>query len=112
MKDPDFADPVFQAQMAALGRQYRDGLPLRHAALAEAWSQCADDGEEAAWLRLREVAHKLSGSAASYGFDAMGAAARDLDRLLSGRPPCRRRATAEPAVARVRSALDAVIGAD
>lgn len=112
MKDPDFADPAFQAEMAALGRHYRNGLPARRAALTAAWRGCADGGSEAAWLSLRDVAHKLSGSASSYGFDAMGVAARELDRLLSGRPPCRQRARAEAAVARVRDLLDAAIAAD
>lgn len=105
--DADFSDATFQAQMAALRRQYVTGLVARSTALADAWRTCSDGGGEAAWLTLRDVAHKLSGSASSYGFESLGAAARELDGLLSGRPPCRVRATAEAAVMRVRSLLDA-----
>lgn len=105
--DADFSDATFQAQMAALRRQYVTGLVARSAALADAWRACSDDGGETAWLTLRDVAHKLSGSASSYGFESLGAAARELDGLLSGHPPCRVRAAAEAAVVRVRTLLDA-----
>lgn len=111
MKDPDFSDPGFQAQMAALRRQFRTGLAGRRTALADAWARCGDGSGEAAWLQLRDVAHKLSGSAPSYGFEAIGVAARDLDGLLSGRPPCRQRALAEVAVMRLQAVLDAAVAA-
>ncbi|MGH8155476.1 MAG: Hpt domain-containing protein [Rhodanobacteraceae bacterium] len=107
--DADFSDATFQAQMAALRRQYVAGLAVRSAALADAWRACSDGGGEAAWLALRDVAHRLSGSASSYGFVSLGAAARELDGLLSGHPPCRVRAAAEAAVTRVRTLLDAAM---
>ena len=66
-----------------------------------------DGGDEAPWLRLRDVAHRLSGSAPCYGLDAVGDAARELDRLLSGRAPCRERALAMIAVTSLTSVLDA-----
>lgn len=111
MKDPDFADPGFQAQMAALRRQFQAGLPARRTALVDAWAGCADGTDGPAWLQLRDVAHKLSGSAPSYGFEAIGIAARDLDGLLSGRPPCRQRALAEVAVMHLQALLDAAVAA-
>lgn len=108
-KDVDFTDPAFLAQIEALRRHYLQGMPGRRAALADAWQGCLDGGDEAAWLGLRDVAHKLAGSASYYGLDALGKAARDLDKLLSGRSPCRERALAEPAVARLSALLDAAI---
>jgi hypothetical protein len=107
--DPREAE--FQAQFEALRRHFMQELPDRRAALVSAWNACADGGDEAPWLRLRDVAHKLSGSAPNYGLDVVGDVARGLDRLLSGRTPCRARATAEGVVADLTSALDAAIAA-
>lgn len=109
--DAEFSDPGFQAQLAALRAAYLEGLPARRAALVDGWSACVDGADEPTWQRVRDVAHKLSGSASSYGFEALGAAARELDRLLSGRSPCRDRTKAEPAVLRLQAELDAVVAA-
>lgn len=99
----------FQAQIEALRRHFLEELPERRAALAAAWQDCADGGEESPWQRLRDVAHRLSGSAPCYGLDAVGNLARSLDRLLSTKPPCRERAVAGGAVAELSAALDAAI---
>jgi HPt (histidine-containing phosphotransfer) domain-containing protein len=109
--ETDPREAEFQAQLEALRRHFLQELPARRAALASAWSECADGADEAPWLRLRDVAHKLSGSAPCYGLDAVGDAARELDRLLSGRTPCRERASAAAAVARLTTALDEAIAA-
>lgn len=107
--DTGFADAEFQAELAALRRRYLLGLPARRAALVEAWDRCVDRGAEPAWLALRQVAHRLSGSAPCYGLDEVGAVARELDGRLSARPPCRdRNAVAQP-VARLQRLLDRAI---
>ncbi|HEX5352673.1 MAG TPA: Hpt domain-containing protein [Rhodanobacteraceae bacterium] len=107
--DPREAE--FQAQIESLREQFMCELPARHAALDSAWSACADAGDEAPWLHLRDVAHRLSGSAPCYGLDAVGEAARELDRLLSGRSPCRERAAAAARVLLLQAALDTAIAA-
>lgn len=107
--DVNFEDPAFLAQLAALRVRYVAGLPARKAALDEAWCACTDAGDEASWQRLRDVAHNLSGSAAGYGFDALGDAARDLDRLLSGRERRRTRGSVGAGVAQLAILLDAAI---
>ena len=105
--DPREAE--FQAQVEALRRHFVGELPDRRAALIAAWDVCADAGDEAPWLRLREVAHKLAGSAPCYGLDDIGDAARALDRLLSGRTPCRERGAVDESVAQLLARLDAAI---
>jgi HPt (histidine-containing phosphotransfer) domain-containing protein len=109
--ESDPREAEFQAQIAALGRHFLDELPGRRAALSAAWDDCVDGGDEAPWLRLRDIAHKLSGSAPCYGLEAVGDAARKLDGLLSGRNPCRVRAAADATVTALTAALDAVIPA-
>jgi HPt (histidine-containing phosphotransfer) domain-containing protein len=99
----------FQAQLEALRRHFVEGLPERRAALQAAWRDCGHGGDEAPWERLRDVAHKLSGSAPCYGLDRVGEVARGLDRQLSGRAPCRERATLATPVAQLLAALDAAI---
>ena len=101
----------FQAQFEALCRHFMRELPERRAKLVSAWNDCADGGDEAPWLRLRDVAHKLSGSAPNYGLDVVGGVARGLDKLLSGRTPCRTRASAKGVVADLTAALDDAIAA-
>jgi HPt (histidine-containing phosphotransfer) domain-containing protein len=108
--DPDARDAAFEAEMAVLRQHYVASLTTRRAALVEAWDGCADQGEDAAWQRLRDVAHKLAGSASSYGFETLGGTARGLDRQLSGRTPCRARGQVEAQVAALLAALDAAIG--
>ena len=107
--ESDPREAEFQAQIEALRRHFMQELPGRRAALASAWSECVDAGDEPPWLRLRDVAHRLSGAAPCYELDAVGDAARELDRMLSGRTPCRERAVAMVAVASLTAVLDAAI---
>lgn len=107
--DLDPREVEFEAQVEALRRHFLQELPERRTALVAAWRDCADGGDESPWQQLRDVAHKLSGSAPCYGLDAIGEAARALDKLLSGRPPCRERAVAGIAVAELSAALDAAM---
>lgn len=109
--DVDFSDPEFLAQLEVLREHYVQGMPARQAAFRNAWRDCVDDGAESAWQGLRDVAHKLSGTAPCYGLEELGTAARALDRLLSSRPPCRTRAQAAAMVARVQALLDASVPA-
>ena len=108
----DSREAEFRAQFEALRRHFMRELPDRRAALVSAWADCADGGDAAPWLRLRDVAHKLSGSAPNYGLEVAGEVARGLDRLLSGRTPCRTRARAEGVVAQLMAALDEAIAAN
>lgn len=109
--ETDPRESEFQAQFEALRRHFMQELPDRRATVIAAWDACTDGGDETPWLRLRDAAHKLSGSAPNYGLDAVGDFARALDRLLSGRVPCRERAAAGAIVMDLTAALDAAIAA-
>lgn len=109
MTDSDARDAAFEAQLDALRKHFLAGMPARRAALAAAWRDCTDGGDDAPWQRLREVAHKLAGSAPCYGLDTVGDVARELDRQLSGRQPCRERARVEAPVGRLLALMDAAI---
>lgn len=99
----------FREQFEALRRHFMQELPDRRAALVSAWNACADGCDEAPWLRLRDVAHKLSGSAPNYGLVVVGNLSRALDKLLSGRTPCREQMVANAVVADLTAALDEAI---
>lgn len=100
---------AFRADLEALRVQYMQRLPELADAFALAWGDCRDDAGEPAWLALRSLAHKMSGSAPCYGLETLGTAARELDGMLSGKQPCRCReqvrAAAERVLAELRAAL-------
>ncbi len=78
MVDPD---PVLDALRA----QYRASLPDKWSELEQYWQAVRADTEaerREGLRRLQRRAHKLAGSAGSYGFEAIGAAAEALDDLL------------------------------
>ena len=60
-----------------LRRRYIDSFPVKAAAIDAASEALVGDGE--GQLRtLRDLAHKLAGSAGMYGFDDLGQLAREL----------------------------------
>ncbi|MDE1898592.1 MAG: Hpt domain-containing protein [Xanthomonadaceae bacterium] len=97
----------YEARLAALTRVYVAALPDKQADLERLWAACADAATDEAWLALRTLAHRLSGSAPNYGFEALGAAARALDTRLGGKTACRDRGLLAPLVAALREALAA-----
>jgi HPt (histidine-containing phosphotransfer) domain-containing protein len=66
-------------RLAALVADYRARLPGRISALEAATRRLAG-GEEAARAEIRQEAHQLKGSGASYGLDAVSRAAAALER--------------------------------
>jgi PAS domain S-box-containing protein len=92
----------FVAEMAALRDEYRAVLPARAAELATLVLAALAAPGEAARLAARSAAHRLGGTAGSYGFTTAGEAASDieveLDRLVSSE-------THDAAAARIRDLL-------
>ena len=93
-------------RMDALRKRYADSLADKRAALVGAWEAWRAADRSSAHLReLAMQAHRLAGSAGSYGYDALGASAGALDRLATSMQDARGDA------ARVDDAVQAVLAA-
>src|SRR5690242_20149861 len=102
-------DLDFEARYEALRAAYFAALPQRRADAAEHWRACMHDAESPGWRELHTLVHRLSGSAPCYGLEEIGVTAQKLDRMLSGKPPCRDVAALAPWVDCLLAALDAVV---
>ncbi len=81
MNDAD--QPYEQLRM-----RYAGSLARKHDDLARAWQVFAKKpGDAAARRGLHAQIHRLSGSAASYGYENLGALAHRFDELLSQPDP-------------------------
>jgi HPt (histidine-containing phosphotransfer) domain-containing protein len=70
--------------MDALRQRYAASLADKRAALVEAWESWRASGDSPAHLReLATLAHRLAGSAGSYGYDELGTRASALDRVAT-----------------------------
>ena len=88
----------FEAQMASLRETFLERLAQTQAEL----DQLAADG------RLRDIiniAHRLKGSAASYGFEALGAAAKEAEERLTTGDSAASSGALEPLRAAISTAL-------
>ena len=75
--------PEARAQQARLKERFIRSLPDKRAGLEESWKRV----RVSMWnpnsiAELRTLAHRLAGSAGSYGLDELGAAALRLDHAL------------------------------
>lgn len=104
-------DLDFEARYEALRTAYFAALPQRRAEAAEHWRACVQDAQSPAWRELHTLVHRLSGSAPCYGLDEVGIAGQKLDRMLSGKPPCRDVAALTPWVDCLLAAMAAVLAA-
>ena len=73
-------DDDLERALRALREEYLGAAPQR---ITELWVALAkvQNGEPAAVAALGTLAHRLAGSAGSYGFQAVSQAARELDQL-------------------------------
>ena len=81
MTDADDLDRELREYYVSVAQEKVDGLS---AALAQTRRQPADPGSIE---RLRVLVHKIAGSAGAYGFDALGAAAKALEKQILAAPP-------------------------
>lgn len=81
------ARPVLQGDPVAdaLRQRYIDSFPAKAIEIEISIGELQD--RAAALKNLRGLAHKLSGSAGLYGFDELGACARDLVHAIDGGSP-------------------------
>jgi HPt (histidine-containing phosphotransfer) domain-containing protein len=74
---PDPVPDPMAAAMAQIRRRFVERIPAERAALAAALDAARSSGDGDA---LRQIAHRLKGSAGTLGFNRIGAAAAALDR--------------------------------
>ncbi|GLH69895.1 diguanylate cyclase [Geothrix rubra] len=94
----------FQAQLAALREAFAADLPARIEALHAAREADRDAGEA---TRTHFLAHRLAGSAGTFGYAALAQWARELERLLKA-PAEEGRALVEEEAARVDRILQSL----
>jgi HPt (histidine-containing phosphotransfer) domain-containing protein len=68
-------DPTVEQLLAEARAQFASSLPAKAAALQ-------DHLARGAWEEARRAAHKLRGSAGTYGFAVLGAAAGEVEEAL------------------------------
>jgi HPt (histidine-containing phosphotransfer) domain-containing protein len=71
-------DPSIDALLEGVRRQFADSLPDKAANIGALLAR-------GAWDEARRAAHRLRGSAGTYGFTAIGATAGAIEELLLGR---------------------------
>lgn len=82
----------------SLRERYAGSFASKRAALAQAWRAFADTGDPNSARALQVLAHRLAGSAPTYGYEALGAHAGVVDRVLADwclAAPSTRESTAE-----------------
>jgi len=82
----------------SLRERYARSFASKRAALVQAWRAFADTGDPNSARALQVLAHRLAGSAPTYGYEALGAYAGVVDRVLadwSEAAPSTRESTAQ-----------------
>lgn len=83
-------DPDFRARLRALNDKYAAGVPALMQAIATAQERCDSEGPRLdALTQLHRALHAVAGSAATFGFAALGQECRRLEqqvRLLLNEP--------------------------
>jgi len=75
------SDAEFERILQAQRAEYRRSCRLKFAALREAWAQVgAGRADTATLFELERLAHTFAGSGPTFGFEALGKAARTLEK--------------------------------
>jgi len=74
--------PSLQASLAAIREAYAASLPDKLAELATLYQALSAGGDLQSLQQLRAAAHKLAGSAGTFGYDELGNIARRLEHAL------------------------------
>jgi len=76
--------PGKQDKFQPLRDAYGAALPGRIAEVCDAWTRVEGGGSEAVdWREFQRLIHTISGSAGTFGFDSVGAKARELEDFMS-----------------------------
>jgi HPt (histidine-containing phosphotransfer) domain-containing protein len=77
-------DPEFREILEAQRAEYRKACRAKFEALRDAWERVGTGRADAGALKdLQRLVHTFAGSGPTFGFEALGAAARDLERALA-----------------------------
>ena len=76
-------DPDFRARLRALNDKYAAGVPALMQAIADAQQRCDGEGpREEPLTALHRALHAVAGSAATFGFAALGQECRRIEQLV------------------------------
>ncbi len=78
--------PAFQAQLRALREAFTQDLPVHIAELEKTWADPTCD-DEARVAKLQQLAHRLGGTAGTFGFKPLAHAARELELTARATSP-------------------------
>ena len=75
----------FEEFLARQRADYGRALPARVAGLREAWERAAASRSDDDYGTLQRQAHSIAGSGGTFGFPAVGTAARELEAAVERR---------------------------
>ncbi|PHV28890.1 Hpt domain-containing protein [Janthinobacterium sp. BJB426] len=76
-------DPDFRARLRALNEKYAAGVPALLQTIAQASGRCDSEGPRLEPLtELHRALHAVAGSAATFGFTALGQECRCIEQLV------------------------------
>ncbi|WP_312440555.1 Hpt domain-containing protein [Janthinobacterium sp.] len=76
-------DPDFRARLRALNEKYAAGVPALMQAIGDAQQRCDVEGpREEQLTALHRALHAVAGSAATFGFAALGQECRRIEQLV------------------------------
>ena len=98
-------------RFAQLRTRYAASLPMKRAALADAWRALRAIPGECAVIELQALVHRLAGSAPAYGYPALGSQATAVDGLLDkwAKRPAAERAEASALAERLATPMRALL---
>jgi HPt (histidine-containing phosphotransfer) domain-containing protein len=99
---------VLEEKLAVLRDSYRRSLPAHLDALGAKLAAAREERSPAAWAEVVQLAHRLKGTAGSYGFDGLASELEALEEILersAGDQTPAERAALDAVLARARAAL-------
>lgn len=77
------AGDAIQARVDLMAKVFLARLPVRYEKMNEAFAQCsASPADDEAWTELHRLLHSLAGAAGSFGCDALGARAKQVEQRV------------------------------
>jgi HPt (histidine-containing phosphotransfer) domain-containing protein len=72
-----------QDKVDLMAKVFLGRLQVRFDKMNEAYAQCsADLGDDAGWTELHRLLHSLAGAAGTFGFEALGQQAKQIEKRV------------------------------